>query len=186
MKKLIQFSLLLMLMPLLAPTCRSEQFDPPSKGLTIDFDILAQSAAVNAQKTNAGEVFEKTYTVNIKNELKTRYNIDLTQLKTLNVTSVVAKFSTANCLKLDYYVLSATFPGIGTETRNTDCSVDLMTINAANNSTKFAKDVLATDFATAIKNGESITIYFKMKAKADIETGFGASVSLSTIATYQP
>lgn len=186
MKKLIQFSFLLLLMPLLAPTCRSEQFDPPSKGLTIDFNIFAQSANVNAQKTNAGEVFEKTYSVNIKDELKTRYNIDIASLKTLHVTSVVAKFNQPNCLKLDYYILSATFPGIATETRNTDCSVDLMTINAANNATKFAKDVLATDFATAIKNGESITIYFKMRAREAIAEGFGASVSLSTIATIQP
>jgi hypothetical protein len=192
MKKLIQFSLLLMLMPLLAPTCRSEEFDQPSKGLTIDFDIFATAATAtaNAQPTKSEEVFEKTYSVSIPDELtKRNIKIDLSKLVSLKVKAVEAKFNQQNCLKLEYYTLIATFPGLAPQTSNTDCNAaTLIKIDAANNTTQFAKDVLAADFAPAIRKGDPITIYFKMKVKKgqEIEAGFGTSVSLSTRITYLP
>jgi hypothetical protein len=187
-KLLLQFSVLCLLMPLLAPTCRSEEFDPTKTGLVIDFTLNQLNAVVNANPTKATDPeYNKTYSINIKQEVLTRYKIDLSSVSITDVyvDQVTATFNEANCKKLAYYSLSATFPGIGTETKNDCSSATPININKLNPSA-FSQKVVTTNFAQPIKDGEAITISFKMKAAQDLDPGVGASVSLHAIIGYKP
>jgi hypothetical protein len=184
MKKLLfQFGILCLLMPLLAPTCRSDEFDP-SKGLFINFDLNAET--VNANPTKAGEVFSKTYSFDLAKEFKSRYNIDPSDLEEFYVNTCVATFNQSNCLKLKSYSLVANFPEIGSKTSSNDCSTATIMSITPSNSDAFSKAATTTNFAPAIKAGKAITVTFNMEAKADIVGGFGAGVVLSTRAIYKP
>jgi hypothetical protein len=183
-KLLLQFSVLCLLMPLMAPTCgRSDDFAAPSKGLTIQLDAKAE--AVNANPTKAGEVFSKTYSFNLLTEFKTRYNIDPADLTELNINSLVVNFNQANCLKLKSFVVTANFPGAGAIS-SSDCSL-ATTIDISPTSTDpRAKPILLTNFAPDIIAGKSIVITFQMEARDAIESGVGVSATLSTRAVYKP
>lgn len=170
-------------MPLLAPTCRSDEFDP-KKGLFINLDLNAET--VNANPTKAGAIFSKTYSFDLSKEFKTRYNIDPSELEEFYVNTCVATFNQSNCLKLKSYSLVATFPEIGSKTSSNDCSSATILSITPSNSDAFSKAALSTNFAPAIKAGKPITVTFSMEAKEDIPGGFGAGAILSTRAIYKP
>jgi hypothetical protein len=180
-KVLLQFSILCLLMPLLAPTCRSEQFEP-SKGILAEFDVTSES--VNANATKASDpVFSKTYTVNLSTEFKNRIKVDPAKVTELFVKGFIVEFNTGNCAKLSAYSVIATFPLVGTET-NSDCASAL---NYTSSASAFGARVLATNFAPAIKDDKAvISVTFTMKAKEDIPAGSGVKIKLLTTATYLP
>jgi hypothetical protein len=183
MKKLfLQFSVLCLLMPLMAPTCgRSDEFDP-AKG--IDVYLVSESKSVNANVTSKNDPpFSKTYSVNLGDEFKSRAaGVDVSKLTAVFVEGFTVSFNTANCAKLSAYSVLVNFPIIGAET-NTDCNAAL---DYTKSGSPFAIKVLGTNFAQAIKDNLPIIVTFTMKAKEDIPAGEGVSVSVSARATYKP
>jgi hypothetical protein len=179
-KLLLQFSVLCLLMPLLAPTCRSDEFDP-AKGITVQLALTSESVNANATKAT-DPPFSKTYSVNLGTEFKTRTGVDPSKLTEFFVKGFKVTFNKGNCAKLKAYSVVATFPDIGPET-NSDCS---SATDYTSSSSAFGKRVLANNFAKAIKDGKSITVTFTMTAKEDIPAGQGVSIVLATTATYLP
>jgi hypothetical protein len=182
-KLLLQFSVLCLLMPLLAPTCvRSDEFDP-AKGIAIQMDVKTES--INANATKAGEKFSKTVTLNLGEEFKSRYNIDPSALTELNVDLLTVTFDLANCLKLNSFRVSATFPGIGTVTENNCATANSFKIGPGS-TYPLNKAIISANFAPAIIAGQAITVTFDMEAREVIEAGSRVSATLSTRAIYKP
>jgi hypothetical protein len=181
MKKLfLQFSVLCMLMPLMAPTCgRSDEFDP-STGLTIELTVTKESRNTNPTKAT-DPPYSKTFEVKLGDEFKAQSKIDPSKLTTMFVTDFTVEFDKANCANLETYSIVVNFPDIGSET-NSDCNSAL---DFASSSTPFGKKVLANNFAQAIKDNKPISVTFTMKAKKDIPSA-GASIVIQTKATYKP
>ena len=191
MKKLIQFSFLLLLMPLLAPTCRSEEFQP-SKGILFQLNVQAEIVNANATKASDPE-YNKTYTVNLGEEFKNRYNVDPSRLNSLRVDTLIVFFSQDRCKQLAYYEVVVTLPSGKTYTAKDKCDnlpqyqkVGALIFIVPSNTATDAQSILNTDYASDIKSGKSLSISFKMKAASDFGAGFGATAYLATYAFYNP
>jgi hypothetical protein len=188
MKKLfLQFSVLCLLMPLMAPTCgRSDEFADPTKGIRILLDVKSDN--INANATKPDEKFSKSYSFKLLDEFKTRYNIDPSDLTELNVETLVATFNQANCLKLKSFKVTATFPSnTGNLTvSSSDCSLATLIDISATSTNPLSKSIRSTNFAPDIIAGKSIDVSFEMEAREAIASGFGATATLSISAIYKP
>jgi hypothetical protein len=145
-------------------SCISGQIKQSSKTVT---------QSLNANATKKGESYTKTYTLKLDSLFKTQTGItDLSKLTEFYVNSFEVEFDQANCAKLESYLVEANFPVFGKLT-NSDCKL----ATDFGESTAFGKAVKNTNLAEAIKNGESITVTFTMKAKEDIPAGVGVTIN---------
>jgi hypothetical protein len=188
MKKLLNPCILFIVF-LAITACRSNEFDPVN-GVRVQLDIQAEVLKSNASKT--GEVFERTYTLNLRDTFVKRYNIDPTKLDSFMVNYVSVAFNQDRCKKLQTYELKTTFPIIGPFGVKDLCDFTLIggkpaaIALGAGQSSPFSNLLSTTNFASSVKNGTPITLDFKMIPKEDFPEGFGVIIILSTRATYRP
>jgi hypothetical protein len=188
MKKILNpFILLISFLAITA--CRSTEFNPLN-GVRVQLDIQAEVLKSNASKT--GELYERTYTLNLRDTFVKRYNIDPSKLDSFQVNALSVGFNQDRCKKLQTYELKTTFPIIGPFTVKDSCNFTFVSGNPAvvsfgqGQNSPFSNLLLTTNFANSLKNGTPITLDFKMIPKEDFPEGFGLIVILSTRATYRP
>lgn len=188
MKKLLNPCILLLIF-LALTACRSTEFNPLN-GVRVQLDIQAEVLKSNASKT--GELYQRTYTLNLRDTFVKRYNIDPSKLDSFIVNSLSVGFNQDRCKKLQTYELKAGFPVIGNFGVKDLCDFTLVSGNPAimafgpNQNSPFSNLLLSTNFANSVKNGTPITLDFKMIPKEDFPDGFGLIIILSTRATYRP
>ncbi|MBL7814162.1 MAG: hypothetical protein JNL70_04075 [Saprospiraceae bacterium] len=170
-------------------SCRSEEFDPKS-GLMIQLDIQAE--IINSNPMKANEAFEKTYAINLRDTFAKRYNIDPDKLDSFFVNTLIVSFNQDRCKQLKTYEVNTDLPVVGNYSVKDVCDLTLISGKpavveiSANSNLPFAKDVLKTNFADAIKKGQPFNVKFKAIAKEDFASGFGLSIILATRANYKP
>jgi hypothetical protein len=137
--------------------------------------IVSKTQSLNANATKKDASYTKTYTLKIDSLFKTQTGItDLSKLYSVYVGSFQVEFDQANCAKLESYLVEANFPKLGKLT-NSDCKL----ATDFGEFTAFGKAVKNTDFSQAIKDGESITVTFTMKAKEDLPAGVGITIKMA-------
>jgi hypothetical protein len=192
MKKLLNPCILLLTF-LAITSCRSTEFDPIN-GVRVQLDIQTEFVILNSKGTKAGEVFEKMYSLNLRDTFVKRYNIDITKLDSFMVNSLTVGFKQDRCKKLQSYNLNVALPIIDPYSAKDKCGVLILGTFAIVDysdpqASTFYRQLLTTNFASAIKspNPSPINLNFKMTAKEDFANDdFGLVVILSTRATYRP
>jgi hypothetical protein len=192
MKKILNLSLVLLSIFAFSACSRSEEFNP-NNGVRVQLDIQTEFIVLNSKNTRAGETFEKTYNLNLRDTFVKRYNIDLSKLDSFMVNSLTVGFKQDRCKKLQYN-LNVALPLISPYNVNDKCGVPLLGTFAIVDysdpqAASFYRQLLLTNFASAIKSPTPppIKLDFKMTAKEDFgDEAFVLVVQLSTRATYRP
>ena len=188
------FSTFVLVALLFVSGCRSEQFDP-NTGIKIQMDVQAE--AINSNATKAGETFDFTRNLNLRDTFSKRYNIDPQKLLTFFVEAVTVVLNKDNCDKLSSYEVNLSMPGltpVSVSKASVGCNLPKYlslypTVLAIDKTTAnpLFKPVVTTDFADQIKTGKLFATQFKMTAGQDIVAGdMGVLIILKTTATYKP
>jgi hypothetical protein len=197
MKTLLKFCLPFFILFIFAG-CRSIEFDP-AKGIFIQMDLQFQ--IIDSKASQAGVTFEKTYSLNLRDTFAKRYNIDPAKLDSIYVNYLDIGFNQDRCNDLQDYEIRTTFPSIGNlAIGKSILGCDLTTISGKSTILTlrkgvtwpdpilnfYAKQLVKTNYAPAIKSAEPWDITFKMTPKVNFDKAMGVSIELSTRAYYKP
>ena len=164
----------------------------------IQTDIQFDYAASNPMAAN--ETWENTTEFNMKDELKTRYGIDLdeSELLSFQVLGAVVLINSSRCQQLSKISTVFDFPELDPFAREKtgqdlidECTQNMegfKIISFDENSTDAdVQEILATDFAAAINRGENLKMKYSMTAAEAFNSQESAiSLILKTKTKYLP